>query len=202
MTKPHIFNYFSEKIIITLINQIKSSSHKDGQTRRFTLSTGAQTRKLWLPIPGPPGKPFPVTRPLWLAGTTPFLPLQPRTVRTGPPLRGPAPISSELLSLLPSLQLIVGSTAGMDHVDLAECRRRHVTVTNAGAAFSDDVADYAVGLLIDVLRRVSAAERYVRFGLWPQNGEYPLGTKVRSRVSNGKCLTLFTLRLIFASFVH
>ncbi|PON57472.1 NAD(P)-binding domain containing protein [Parasponia andersonii] len=35
----------------------------------------------------------------------------------------PTPISAELL-LLPSLQLIVGSTAGVDHIHLAECRRR------------------------------------------------------------------------------
>lgn len=44
--------------------------------------------------------------------------------------------------------------------------------------FSDDVADMAVGLLIDVLRKVSAADRYVRKGLWAAKGDYPLGSKV------------------------
>ncbi|KAK1677198.1 hypothetical protein QYE76_038046 [Lolium multiflorum] len=70
------------------------------------------------------------------------------------------------------------SAAGLDHVDLAECARRGVLVAGAGEVFSTDVADHAVGLLIDVLRNVSAADRYVRRGLWPVQGDYPpLGSK-------------------------
>lgn len=72
----------------------------------------------------------------------------------------------------------MGSSAGVDHIDLVECRRRGIKVTSAGDAFSEDVADYAVGLLIDVLRRVSAADRYVRAGLWPARGEFSLGSKL------------------------
>ncbi|TYH40705.1 hypothetical protein ES332_D12G265600v1 [Gossypium tomentosum] len=86
----------------------------------------------------------------------------------------PTPITRDLLSLL---QLIVGSSTGVDHIDLQECRPRSIAVTNAGKAFSPDVADLAVGLLIDVLRRVSAGFQYVRAGLWAQNGEFPLGFK-------------------------
>ncbi|KAK8658148.1 hypothetical protein V6N13_036360 [Hibiscus sabdariffa] len=48
----------------------------------------------------------------------------------------PTPITRDLLSLLPFLQLIVGSSAGVDHIDLDECRRRDIAVTNAGKAFS------------------------------------------------------------------
>lgn len=54
----------------------------------------------------------------------------------------------------------------------------HVVVANSGSVYSTDVADHAVGLLMDVLRRVSAAERFVRRGLWPVQGDYPLGSKV------------------------
>jgi hydroxypyruvate reductase 2 len=67
----------------------------------------------------------------------------------------------------------------VDHVDLAGCARRGVIVAGAGKIFSVDVADHAVGLLIAVLRRVSAADRYVRAGLWPAQGDYPLTSKVR-----------------------
>ena len=91
----------------------------------------------------------------------------------------PTPISADLLRRLPSLQLIVGSSAGVDYIDLSECRRSRIAITNAGAAFSDDVADYAVGLLIDVLRRVSTGDRFVRSGLWPLKGDYLLGFKVQ-----------------------
>lgn len=85
----------------------------------------------------------------------------------------------------------MGSTAGIDHVDLQECRRRGILVTNAGNAFSEDGADYVVGLLIDVLRRVSSSDRFVRNGLWPDHGAYPLGSTVRLSFWFNFCLTAF-----------
>nr|DAD48074.1 TPA_asm: hypothetical protein HUJ06_018011 [Nelumbo nucifera] len=88
------------------------------------------------------------------------------------------PVDSETIRSLPSLQCIVGTSAGVDHIDLAECRRRGISVTNAGTAFSEDVADLAVGFFLDLLRRVSSTDRYVRRGLWPLNGDYPLGFKL------------------------
>lgn len=91
---------------------------------------------------------------------------------------GPSPIKSEHLDQYPSVECIIGTSAGVDHIDLAECRRRNIRVTSAGGAFSEDGADYAIGLLIDVLRRISASDRYVRAGLWPDKGDYPLGNKV------------------------
>lgn len=91
---------------------------------------------------------------------------------------GPTQVTGETLGQFPSVELVVGSSAGLNHVDVAECHRRGVKVTSAGNAFTDDVADYAVSLLIDVLRRFSAADRFVRAGSWPVKGEYPLGLKL------------------------
>ncbi|KAF0893236.1 hypothetical protein E2562_023489 [Oryza meyeriana var. granulata] len=82
---------------------------------------------------------------------------------------------------VPSLRCVVSTAAGVDHIDLAECARRGVVVANAGKVYSTDVADHAVGMLIDVLRRLSAAEWYVRRGLWPVQGDYPLGSKVSGK---------------------
>ncbi|ESQ35576.1 hypothetical protein EUTSA_v10008209mg [Eutrema salsugineum] len=90
-------------------------------------------------------------------------------------------IDAELLSHLPSLQLLVCTSVGTDHVDLAECMRRGVAVTNAGDAFSEDVADCAVGLLISVLRRIPAGDRFVRSGNWAKSGNFQLGTKVSGK---------------------
>lgn len=92
---------------------------------------------------------------------------------------GLAPVDAATIARLPRLELVVATSVGVNHVDLVECRRRGIAVTNVGGAFSEDAADYAVGLLIDVLRRVSAADRFVRAGQWPVNGDYPLGSKVR-----------------------
>ncbi|KAL6650213.1 hypothetical protein ACP70R_009138 [Stipagrostis hirtigluma subsp. patula] len=91
---------------------------------------------------------------------------------------GPVRVDAAFLDAVPSLRCIVSTAAGVDHIDLHECARRGVAVANSGRVYSADVADHAVGLLIDVLRRVSAAERFVRRGLWPVQGDYPLGSKL------------------------
>lgn len=91
-----------------------------------------------------------------------------------------APVTADILQLLPMVRLVVATSAGLNHIDLAECRRLGVAVANSGTVFSEDVADVAVGLLIDVFRKMSAASRYVRQGLWLAKGDYPLGSKVYS----------------------
>ncbi|PRQ57724.1 putative oxidoreductase [Rosa chinensis] len=88
------------------------------------------------------------------------------------------PITAQILQFLPSLKLVVTNSTGLDHVDLAECRRRGIAVANAAKVFAEDVADTAVGLFIDVMRKVSASNRYVRGGLWACRGDYPLGSKI------------------------
>ncbi|KAL9348431.1 hypothetical protein Peur_059797 [Populus x canadensis] len=94
---------------------------------------------------------------------------------------GAAPVTDDLLQLLPSVRLVVTASAGTNHIDLEACHRRGISVTNAGNVFSDDGADAAVGLLIDVLRKITASDRYVRQGLWVNKGDYPLGSKLRGK---------------------
>lgn len=88
------------------------------------------------------------------------------------------PVTSQTLYKLPSLECIVASSAGVDHIDLTTCRLRGIAVANGSQAFSEDVADYAVALLMDVLRKISAGDRYLRSGLWSTKGDYPLGWKL------------------------
>ncbi|KAG8374822.1 hypothetical protein BUALT_Bualt10G0035500 [Buddleja alternifolia] len=94
---------------------------------------------------------------------------------------GPSTLTSDDLDQYPAVECVVGSSAGLNHFDLAACRRRGILVTSAGDSFSDDVADYAVGLAIDVLRRVSAGHRFVRAGSWPGHEGYMLGSKVSGK---------------------
>ena len=88
------------------------------------------------------------------------------------------PINADVLRLLPSLGVVVTTSAGTDHIDLAECRRRGIRVAGAGDVLSEDVADMTVGLLIDVMRRISAADRYVRSQSGCGQWDFPLGSKV------------------------
>ncbi|XP_020573200.1 glyoxylate/hydroxypyruvate reductase HPR3-like isoform X2 [Phalaenopsis equestris] len=91
---------------------------------------------------------------------------------------GSVSVDAKLLSSLPSLRLIVTNSVGVDFIDMAECARRGISVANAGNVLTEDVAEYAFGLLMDVLRRISAANRYVSAGLWPLTDDFPLGSKL------------------------
>ncbi|XVE73972.1 hypothetical protein DITRI_Ditri11bG0161300 [Diplodiscus trichospermus] len=91
---------------------------------------------------------------------------------------GGAPVTADTICLLPNLRLVVTTSQGLNHIDLSECRRRGIAVAGAGTIFSADCADSVVELLIDVLRKVSAANRFVKQGLWSSQGDYPLGSKL------------------------
>lgn len=87
-------------------------------------------------------------------------------------------INSNILRLLPSLGLLITTSAGLNHIDIHSCRKSSVSIAYASTIFSADVADLAVGLLVDVMRKISASNHYLKSGRWPAKGEYPLGTKV------------------------
>ncbi|KAH7512825.1 hypothetical protein FEM48_Zijuj12G0131000 [Ziziphus jujuba var. spinosa] len=87
-------------------------------------------------------------------------------------------VDAGFLRQLPALRLVVTITAAVNHIDMAECRQRGIAVANSGMVYSEDVADMAVGLLIDVARNISASDRFVRHGLWKTKGGYPLGFKL------------------------
>ncbi|XP_047057607.1 glyoxylate/hydroxypyruvate reductase HPR3-like [Lolium rigidum] len=70
---------------------------------------------------------------------------------------GNVPVDAGFLDAVPSLECVVTDSANVSHIDLHECARRGVAVANAAGVYSADVADHAIGLLIEVLRRVSAA---------------------------------------------
>ena len=88
------------------------------------------------------------------------------------------PITADIIRLIPLLRFVVTTSAGLNHIDLTVCRKCGIARANAGEVFSKDVADMAMALLIDVLRKVSAADRFVRQWLWSTKGDYPLGSKV------------------------
>ncbi|KAG2297792.1 hypothetical protein Bca52824_034264 [Brassica carinata] len=90
-------------------------------------------------------------------------------------------MTAEFISNLPSLEIVVCASVGFDHVNLDECKRRGVAVTNAGDAYGEDVADLAVGLLIGVLRRIPALDRYIRSGQWTRLWDYPFGFKLNKK---------------------
>lgn len=74
------------------------------------------------------------------------------------------PYPASVVEASDALKLVAVAFAGVDHVALDACRERGVEVMNC-AGYSDvSVAELTVGLTIDVLRRVVAADAAVRAG--------------------------------------
>jgi lactate dehydrogenase-like 2-hydroxyacid dehydrogenase len=79
---------------------------------------------------------------------------------------GEVPLTPEFLGSLPKLRLIANVSVGYDGVDVPWCRAHGIEVTHAKGLNADDVADHALGLLIDGWRNIAAGDRVVREGRW------------------------------------
>ncbi|WP_329378049.1 2-hydroxyacid dehydrogenase [Streptomyces sp. NBC_01716] len=89
-------------------------------------------------------------------------------------------VSHDLMDALPRLGAIVNFGVGYETTDVSYAHARGIEVSNTPDVLTDCVADLAVGALIDVMRRLSAADRYVRRGEWVPGG-FPLTTKVSGK---------------------
>ena len=82
-------------------------------------------------------------------------------------------VDAALMDSLPQLRAIVNFGAGYDAIDVTAARDRGIGVSNTPDVLNDTVADTALGLILDTLRRFPAADRYVRAGLWATDGPFP-----------------------------
>lgn len=104
-----------------------------------------------------------------------------------------SPITRELLERLPALRLVATRSSGFDHVDLAASAQHGVTVCNVPHYGEIAKAEYAFGLLIALMRRLTPTLKrcsngnFSRIGLTGQNlhgktlgiiGTGPVGTRV------------------------
>ncbi|WP_021595331.1 2-hydroxyacid dehydrogenase [Actinomadura welshii] len=89
-------------------------------------------------------------------------------------------VGKDLIDRLPRLRVITSFGVGYDTIDVAAASARGVQVSNTPDVLNDCVADVAVGGLIDVMRRMTDADRYLRRGDW-HAGPYPLTTKVSGK---------------------
>jgi lactate dehydrogenase-like 2-hydroxyacid dehydrogenase len=86
-----------------------------------------------------------------------------RAVVTG----GHLGIETALAERLPNLGIVAVNGVGYDRIDIEAMRRLDVRVSNTPDVLTDDVADLAIALMLNVMRRLPAAEAHVRDGSWP-----------------------------------
>lgn len=90
-------------------------------------------------------------------------------------------VDTQLMEALPNLEAVVSFGVGFDSTDVAQAERRGIPVSNTPDVLNDCVADTALALYLDVLRRTSASDRYVRAGSWESQGNFPMTTRASGR---------------------
>lgn len=99
-----------------------------------------------------------------------------RAVATGSHL----PIDGAFLDLLPNCEIVASFGVGYDHVDTAAAAARGIVVTNTPDVLTEEVADLTLGLLLMTVRRLGAAERFLRAGSWLER-PFPLTDTLRDK---------------------
>jgi len=81
-------------------------------------------------------------------------------------------VNAEFMSRLPKLEIVSSFGVGYDHVDAKWAGAHGIIVTNTPDVLNEEVADTALGLLLNTVREFPQAERYLRAGKWEQKA-YP-----------------------------
>lgn len=67
---------------------------------------------------------------------------------------------------LPDLRVVGKPGSGIDNIDVAAATERGITVTHTPGMNADSVGEFAVGMLISLLRKVGTSEAHLRAGGW------------------------------------
>ncbi|ABE44214.1 2-hydroxyacid dehydrogenase [Polaromonas sp. JS666] len=89
-------------------------------------------------------------------------------------------VDDATLAAMPNLKVISSFGVGTETLPLEAAQARGIAVGYTPDVLNDCVADTAFGLVMDVARRFSASDRFVRARRWLQ-GAYPLATRVSGK---------------------
>ena len=82
----------------------------------------------------------------------------------------------------PTLRVAANIAVGYDNVDLTAAAARGIVVTNTPDVLTDAVADFTVGLILSMTRRITEGDRFVRAGRWKGWAlDFMLGAEIRGR---------------------
>ena len=95
---------------------------------------------------------------------------------------GPMAVDGKLMDALPKLEIVANFGVGVDAINLEDAKKRGIIVTNTPDVLNEAVADVAVALILNTVRRFPQSEQYLRGGNWPARGPYPLTADVGGKV--------------------
>ncbi len=85
--------------------------------------------------------------------------------------------NEKVFAISPKLKTLSRFGVGVDNIDLAQARKYGIDVTNAPGINSVSVAELTVGMMIDVLRKISGLNQLTKKGIW----ERFVGLSVRGK---------------------
>jgi len=77
-----------------------------------------------------------------------------------------APLTAQVIHLMPHVRLIVRYGVGVDNVDLAAAAAQGIPVCNVPDYCTDEVADHAMGMILALTRQITRGCLAVRAGHW------------------------------------
>ena len=72
------------------------------------------------------------------------------------------PVTRDMISRMPCLQLIANLGVGFNNIDLDACRERGIRVTNTPQPVIEPTAELAFALMVGIARRVAEFDRRLR----------------------------------------
>lgn len=72
------------------------------------------------------------------------------------------PVRAQLLDKLPNLKLVTQFGVGYDNIDVAECRKRGILVTNTPQPVIEPTAELCMALIMGIARRTAELDRGIR----------------------------------------
>jgi lactate dehydrogenase-like 2-hydroxyacid dehydrogenase len=82
------------------------------------------------------------------------------------------------MDALPKLEIVANFGVGVDQINLDDAKARNIIVTNTPDVLNECVADTAIALVLNTLRKFPQSEAHLRTGNWAGKGPYPLTTSV------------------------
>ncbi|MEO6213634.1 MAG: NAD(P)-dependent oxidoreductase [Vicinamibacterales bacterium] len=75
-------------------------------------------------------------------------------------------VDAAAFALAPQVRIVALHTSGSDTVDVGEATRRGVVVTTVKGVNAEQCAEFAMGLLLCVVRQIDRGDRAIRAGQW------------------------------------
>jgi len=106
-----------------------------------------------------------------------------------------SPVTKDELAKAPKVSLIAVAWSGVDHVDMAACRARGISVVNVPGYSTDATAELAVVLVLSHLRRLPSTFKVIKEGEWASPPQEDLEGKTVGILGTGslglRCAQVF-----------